>query len=229
MRAKIWLLVLGMTVACITAAGIVNADQRPDVIGYSADSNMETADGVIKGPVNYVPGQERREYVDESGGKMVMIVRHDKKVVWMVMPEDSAYMEMKFPEEGRKDDLGAYQIEHTTIGPETVNGVETTKSKIIMTGPNDVKMGGFMWTTKEGITVKMDAIAMEKGSKERFKIELQNLQIGEQDASLFEIPDGYTRMDMGGFGSMMGGEKKKPQQKSKKKGFGLKGAVDLIK
>lgn len=228
MRAKMWLLVL--VTAGIMVAGIVNADQRPDVIGYSADSYMETADGVMKGPVNYAPGLERREYVDESGGKMIMIIRHDKKVVWMVMPEDGAYLEMKFPEEGRKDDLGAYKIDLTTIGPETVNGVETTKSKLIMSGPNDVKMGGLMWTTEEGITIKMDAIAVEKGSKERFKIELQNLKLGEQDASLFEIPDGYIRMDMGGFGSMMGEEKKQPKDKGKKKkGFGLKGAFDIIK
>ena len=224
---KIWSLVTGVAVACITVAGIVHADAGPDVTGYSADSYLETADGVVKGPIHYVPGLERREYVDESGGNMVMIVRHDKKVVWMVMPEDGIYMEMKFPEEGRKDDLGAYQIETTAIGPETVNGVETTKNKIIMVGPNGDKLGGFSWVTKEGIVVKMDAIAVEKGSKERLKLELKDLQIGQQDASLFEIPGGFTRMEMGGFGSPPGGTGKPP--KGKKKGMGLKDAVNLFK
>lgn len=228
MRTKVWLFVMGMVVAFLTGAGIAGADQGPGA-GYSADATMETADGVIKGPVYSMPGMERREYVSENGDKTVMIVRHDQKVVWMVMPEDGFYMEMKIPEEGRRDDLGAYQIEQTTIGPETVNGVETTKSKVIMIGPNGEKMGGFAWATREGIFVKIDAIAVEKGSKERFKMELKNLKVGDQDAGLFEVPEGFTRMDLGGFGSAPGTAGKPSQGKSKKKGLGLKDALNPFK
>lgn len=93
-------------------------------------------------------------------------------------------------------------------------------------------MGGFIWTSKEGITVKLDAISVDKSSKERFSIELKNLHVGKQDPALFEIPAGYTRMDMGGMGNMPGGggnSNKQLQGKKEGGGFGLKNALDLLK
>lgn len=241
MRMNIGPLILGLVIT-----GVVDAMQGPTV-EYSADSYMETADAVQQGPAYVTPSMERREYV-EGGQSMVMIIRKDEKLVWMLMPDDKMYMEMKFPEEGRKDDLGAYEIERTILGSETVNGVKTTKSKIIMTGPNGAKMGGLAWTTQEGVVVKLDAIAADKNKKERFKIELQNLKIGKQDPSLFQIPGDYTKMDMmSGLGAMMmggdddggddggnegGDEPQEPKAKEKKKRFNfksLKDAIDMVK
>lgn len=207
-----------------------HAWQMPKV-EYSADSYMETADTTMKGKLNYAPGKERREY-NQGGNKMVMIQRLDKKVTWMLQPEEKTYMEMKIPKEGRKDDISAYKIDQTTVGPEKINGIMTTKSKMIMTGPKGNKLGGFFWTSKEGIVVKMDAISVQKKSRERIKSELKNLKVGKQHASLFEIPPGYTKMDMsmGGIGRMMmGGDDEKPNEKPKKKAFGLKDAIDLMK
>jgi len=208
---------------------------QPAGVEYSADSYMETAEGVMEGPVYVAPGKERREFV-QQGEKSIMILRHDKKVIWMLMPEDKMYMEMKMPEGGRKDDLSGYKIETTTVGPETVNGVETTKSKMIMTGPKGDKMGGFGWRTKEGIVVKLDAIAVKKKSKERFKIELKNLKVGKQKPAMFEIPSDYEKMDMGmgGLGKMMGGDKNVDDRQPKEKGsgqggFGIKDAIKLFK
>ena len=230
MHLKNWLIVAGLALAGPTLA------MQPANVEYSADSFMETADNTMNGTVYVAPGKERREYV-QDGEKSVMIMRHDKKIMWMLQPEDKTYMEMKLGQgKPRKDDLSAYKIDHTTVGPDTVNGVKTTKSKLIMIGPKGDKLGGFMWATKEGIVVKMDAIAVDKNSKERFKSELKNLKVGKQDPSLFEIPAGYEKMDMsmGGIGKMMMGgsgkeDAKQPQEKNEKKGFGWKDAVDLLK
>ena len=229
MQTKTWLIVAG----CVLAPPAL-AMQSANV-EYSADSYFESAEGIQEGSVHHAQGKERREYL-EGGMKMVMILRHDKKVVWMVQPEEKTYMEMKMPKEGRKDDISAYKFDQTTIGPETVNGVKTTKSKMIMTGPKGDKLGGFYWTTKEGIVVKMDAIAVDKKSKERIKSELKNLKIGKQKPSLFEIPSDYSKMDMGmgGLGKMIMGDddkddNKQPKEKGQKSGFGWKDAVDLLK
>jgi hypothetical protein len=200
-------------------------------VEYSADSHFETAEDTMDGKLYSAPGKEAREYI-QDGGKMVSIMRHDKKLIWMLMPEDKAYMEMKIPKGGRKGDISAYDIKQTNIGPETVNGIKTTKSKIIMTGPKGEKLGGFYWTTKEGIVVKMDAISVSKTSKDRIKLELKNLKVGKVNPSVFEIPAGYTRMDMGMGGMLMGGNgggDRQPEQKEKKKGFGLGDAINLMK
>ncbi|MDH3310180.1 MAG: DUF4412 domain-containing protein [Gammaproteobacteria bacterium] len=231
MKMNKWLIVAG---CALTAPALAMQSTN---VEYSADSYMESAEGVMEGAVYSAPGKERREFV-QDGEKMIMIMRHDKKVIWMLMPEDKTYMEMKMPKEGRKDDMSGYKIETSTVGPETVNGVKTTKSKMIMTGPKGDKLGGFGWRTKENIVVKLDAIAVDKNSKERFKIELNNLKVGRQNPAMFEIPADFTKMDMGmgGLGKMMmgghgkGDDKPAPESKNKSKsGFGLKDAIDLLK
>lgn len=231
MRTKILIIAASMTIAGIAGA------MQPANVEYSADSYIESSEGVMQGKLYSARGKERREYV-QDGEKMAMVMRHDKKVVWMLMPEEKMYMEMKVPKEGRKDDISGWKVEQSTVGPETVNGVSTTKSKIIMTGPKGEKLGGFWWATKENIIVKIDAIAVDKKSKERFKTELKNLKIGKQDASLFEIPAGYSKMSMGGM--MMGGmkddgDKPAPKGSSENKakgeggGFGFKDALKMLK
>lgn len=197
MRTKTFLVAAGLLLA--SSAAFSQQPQRPQV-EYSADSMMETAEVSMKGRVYSTPTRERREMV-QGGQKMITIQRQDKKAVWMLMPEQKMYMEMNRDEKRAPDDLSGYKTELTVVGSETVNGVSTTKNKVIMTDSKGAKMGGFMWITKDGITVKMDVIAMDKGGKQRMKMELTNLKVTKQDPALFEIPGGYTKMDMGG---MMG-------------------------
>lgn len=229
-----------LIVAAITMAGAAQAAKptQPQV-EYSADSTMETAEVSMKGHVNYAPTRERREMVMDGGDKMIMITRHDKKVAWTLMPADKMYMEMSLDQASAqaKDDTSKYKIEQTVVGPESLNGVNTTKSKIIMTGPKGEKMGGFMWTTRDNIVVKMDAIAVDKKDKHRFKTELTNLKVGKQDPKLFEVPAGYEKMGMPSFGALMGGDDKEKADGGKKsaggdqekKGFGFMDAIKLLK
>ena len=52
---------------------------------------------------------------------------------------------------------------------------------------------------------KIDAIAVDKGSKDRFKMTQTNIKVGKQPADLFEIPRGFQAMNMGGMGDMLKG------------------------
>ena len=232
MYLKKWLIVAGFVLAAPALA------MQPANVEYSADWSMDTADGASKAKIYHAPNKERRE-MDDGGEKMIMIMRRDKKLAWNLMPSERMYMEMKIsdPKVSKNDPMN-YDVEQTTIGPETINGVKTTKSKIIMTEkkPNGSKMGGFWWLTKDGVMMKLDVISVEKGKKDRMKMELANLKIGRQDSALFEIPSGYTKMDMGGMGKMMGGGDKSDDDKgagskgSKEKGgFGIKDAIKLLK
>jgi len=227
-----------MAAAITMAATAQAASPSLPQVEYSADTMMETAEISMKGHVNYTPTRERREMVTGSGGdKMILITRHDKNIAWTLMPAEKMYMEMSLAQASAqaKDDISKYKIEQTVVGPEKVNGVNTTKSKIIMTGPKGEKMGGFMWMTKENIVVKMDAIAIDKKDKMRFKTELTDLKVGKQDPKLFEVPAGYEKMGMPSFGSLMGGDdkqagsKKNAGEPQEKKGFDFMDAVKLLK
>lgn len=199
---RTWLMVsaAGLFLAVPTFAGPgINAE-------YSADQTIETEDGATKMTIYSTPTMERQEFVD-GGQKMINITRFDKKVIWNVMPEEKMYIEMATgspTDKKEKPDLADFKIEQTPMGQETINGVALNKGKMIMTSKDGSKMGGFMWTTKEGIVTKLDAISVEKGKKDRFKLELTNLKIGKQPAELFEIPKGYEKVDMGAMGAMEG-------------------------
>ncbi|MBI5056381.1 MAG: DUF4412 domain-containing protein [Nitrospirae bacterium] len=182
----------------MTAWAVEKAYQEPKV-EYSADQYMETEDVTMKAKIFHAQGKERREQ-DMEGMKQIMITRTDKKLVWMLMPEQKMYMEMKM-NQSKEDptDLRDYKIEQEVMGEEVVNGVNATKSKVIMTDKKGNKFGGFMWSTKDGIMVKMDTVSKAEGKKMRMKTELKNLKLEKQDPKLFEVPSGYMKMPgMGG-------------------------------
>jgi hypothetical protein len=176
---------------------------------YSADSSTETAEVTLTEKVYVAPGKQRKEQ-DLGGNTQVSIIRMDKGVMWMLMPDEKMYMEMSLQQAQAQDpgvDLSAYTMERTEVGPEAINGQQAVKYKIIMEGADGTKLGGFQWVVNPGIQVKLDAISREANSKERIKMELTNLTIGRQDPALFEIPKGYTKMTMPsipGMGSMKG-------------------------
>lgn len=201
MVTRIWMpLVIAGTAFLL--AGTAAAVEEKLNVEYSADQVVEAEDGAMKSRMYYTPTKERRE-MNQGGQSMVMIMRHDKKVTWTVMPEEKMYMEAAMKPSTDKTDMSAYKIEQTPVGQEMLNGVNMNKSKIIMTHSSGSKMGGFMWMTKEGIMAKIDAIAVEKGSKDRFKMEQTNIKVGKQPADLFELPRGVEKMDMGGMGMDM--------------------------
>lgn len=196
------LFTLAVSAAALLPLGVALATERVTV-EYSADQIIESEEGAMKSRIYSTPTKERRE-MTQGGASMITILRHDKHVNWMLMPEEKMYMENSGnPSSSGKSDLAAYQIEQTDMGEEALNGVTMRKSKIIMTGKDGTKMGGFMWTTKEGILAKIDALAIEKGQKSRFKMEQTNIRIGAQPAELFEIPKGFEKLDMGGMGMGM--------------------------
>jgi hypothetical protein len=73
------------------------------------------------------------------------------------------------------------------VGSETVNGRSTVKYE----GTNSKGEAGTMWLdSKVRFPIKWEG---KKGSGE-----LRNIQEGPQPATLFQVPAGYTKMDVGG-------------------------------
>lgn len=221
------------------------AMQAPEV-EYGGYLSFETQEGVMQGPAAWARDRERREFIMD-GASVVMIIRRDRNLMWNLFPDTKMYVEMSLddPKQDDGDDLADYVIEQAdNVGSETINGVATTRSKMVMRHPNGEKLGGFFWRTDDGILMKMDALAVEKDSKARIKLELSDLVVGTQDPTLFELPAGYSKM--GGMGMLLGaalgdededdvgdnndeGDNDAPEEPVKKKRFGLKSALDLLK
>jgi len=173
---------------------------------YSADSMMQTEEATTQLHVYVTPMKERKEMLTDAGEGAIQIFRHDKKVMWQVMPSEHMYMEHSMTGKPQSNDVSQWDFQETVMGDETLNGVKVTKYKTIATSTDGRKYGGFSWRTKEGIPVKQDLLYKEGNDKKRILIELSNLKIGRQDPKLFEIPEGYTKIDMSGMmGGIMGG------------------------
>ena len=118
------------------------------------------------------------------------------------------YMEHPFGQPGQQQgppDLSRWDFQETVVGEEVLESVKVTKYKTIATSTDGKKFGGFSWRTKEGIPMKMDLLFKEGTEKTRMTTSLKNVKIGKQDPSLFEIPSGFTKLDMAGMmGGMMG-------------------------
>lgn len=194
---KLWRYI-GVVVSTVLIPLAVNAASLPEPkVDYSADSTMETEGGMtMKSRVYHSPGKQRME-MGGAGGN-VTIIRRDKKVMWQLM--GNMYMEMSM-DQLESPDLTSMDVEQSVVGDETVNGVQTTKYKMIATKKDGSKFGGFFWTTKDGIPMKMDLLSKEGDRKIRMASELTNLKVEKQNPALFEIPAGYTKNDMG---AMMG-------------------------
>ncbi len=172
-------------------------------VEYSADRLVETASGSFTGKV-YATRDKQRAETNMGSMQSVMILRQDKKVGYMLMPAQHMYRQMDLSNAQKQSGTQPQdQVEITEVGSDTIAGQSTTQYKMIM---KDGTAGGFIWVTKDGIPVKMDAVSRDGKEKTRMTMTLTNLKIGPQDPSLFEVPGGYTAMpDFGGMGNMMGG------------------------
>jgi hypothetical protein len=179
---------------------------------YSADATIQNEEGTIQQKIFVTPTKERKEMLTGAGEGAVMIFRYDTKTMWTLMPSENMYMEYSLGQkvQGQGSDPSQWTYEDTAMGEETLNGIKVTKYKTIATSTDGKKYGGFSWRTKEGINLKQDLLYKEGTEKKRMLTELSNLKIGRQDPKLFEIPDGFTKFDMGGMMGMMGGGMGRP-------------------
>jgi hypothetical protein len=130
----------------------------------------------------------------------VMILRTDRKLGWMLMPAQKMYQELDFRQAAQQ--AGAVdqeQVELEVVGSETVSGLATTKYKFVT---KDRSSGGFLWYSAEGIPVKMDVLSKTGRDKSRMTVTLDDIRVGPQDRSTFEVPAGFNRLPGGGMFGM---------------------------
>lgn len=164
-------------------------------VEFSAESVTESGGATLKEKIYYAPGMVRKE-LEVPHGKQIEITRLDKKVAWLLMTEEHLYLEQALVA-GDEGTPAGMSFEQTAVVEEPVNGIPTTKYKAVATQPDGRALSGYVWSTKEGITVKMDLVS-DGTPATHLVMELKNLQIGKQAPNLFEIPSGYRRFSLSG-------------------------------
>src|SRR4051812_33183816 len=178
---------------------------------FSADMKMTGKQGMDSTGKMYFSGESKHVRMEMSmhGHNAIIIVDSSNAAnpkSTMLMPEQKMYMEMSAYGAGpgmkqRSPQVRVYDptnpcagLDGTTckkVGTETVNGYPCDK---------------WEFTGKENQTVWVSQqlhFPIKTVTQDGTTIEFTNIKQGPQDASLFTVPSGYQKMDMG---AMMGGK-----------------------
>ena len=146
----------------------------------------------------YVKGDKVYREFSTGNGRTIVILRPDKTVIWMIMPDQRMYMEMPYTEAMVKDLKVAAQDVATEkhLGTETVSGYLTDKYETTVKD-NGGKIKHFMWVSKQlGVPIRTSS---PDGS---FFMEYRDIQEGSVADNVFEPPAGFEKMALPGGMSM---------------------------
>jgi len=222
-RKKWWMLCLIAMSVIFVSAGSAYAGK---IKSFSADQVTLAPNGKIenKGKLYVTPKKVRMEVRSPQGkGNMIIIMRRDNNLYWMLNPDEKKYFERPLNEK-EWESMAKGMVKSKTekdLGTETINGFKCRKKAVEMV----VEVMGFKSKSRSVVWIskKLDMpirTRMEDGSV----TELRNIKKGRQSKKLFEVPGGYKKVGnmMETFSRPDNGEKEKSGGFSLPKGLGDK-------
>ena len=160
---------------------------------FTADM-VQTQEGETTTTKLYVENPLYRMDIEEEGKEGYVIVDQSESITKVVMPSDKMYMEMGargmmsmsndvFQSIEQQKEI--YDTNH--LGNETINGYECEKYQIIIDG-NVVTT---FWQSSQ-LEYPLKVIS---GPNNERVMELKNINEGDIDDSMFQIPEGYTKIE----------------------------------
>jgi hypothetical protein len=197
----------------IAALFVARPGQAQQLLGdtqvpYSADRTVVTGGKSYVGRVYAAPGKQRHEQ-NVNGLPMVAILRADKKVAWLELPDLHVFTDFAFPaaitDYANQKQLGA------ALGTETVAGLPAKKYRVEREGADGSQLNGYVWITDDGIVLKLDGSYVGSNGRETKALyELSNVKREAPSAALFELPPGINHLPPEAVAPLMG-VKLKPQ------------------
>lgn len=182
--------------------------QIPGATPFTGELTMKGKGGHDMNGKVYFSGSKMRWDMNAAGHSSIMINDTNNKVSYMIMPEQKMYMEMRAGQHNpmqrgpKMDTLKSYDPNNPCaanpdmtcqkVGSESVNG-RNTDHWIFTDKKNNSTMN--VWIDKNiHFPIRTQSNEMQ--------MDLTNIKEGMPSASLFEVPAGYKKFDMG---AMMGG------------------------
>ena len=159
---------------------------------FSADMKM-SMQGRTQATKIFVDGTKMRTEVTAPNGKMIVIVDLKTDKMLFLMPEQKLYMDSG----GMAGAMGMDDMPKIGELPKDAKKVGTEKLKgyrceIYEMQRPEMGKTKFWWVKKLGMPIKsLSETPMGKASTE-----LDNIKEGAQPAKLFQVPAGYTKMNM---------------------------------
>jgi hypothetical protein len=194
MTRKIFAVFLSIIVSVLLVKPSVAAG--PGMLkNFSADLETTTPKGTFTSKIVSKDGKQRIEH-SVGGREGVTIVRSDKKVVWMLMPGKKVYMEIAL--DSRKQDIlsdlhdPTIKTDKEFLGNEAVDGHSARKYHLTITRDGKKEASGFLWEASD-----LNNFPVKHQNEDKTVTTVwKNIKFDGAPDSLFEIPAGYTKMDM---------------------------------
>jgi hypothetical protein len=176
----------------LTIPGPAQAETLGDPqIGFTAERVLVLNGRSYIGRMWNSPGEQRHEQALPSLNP-VFILRADSSIADVLLPQLHTAVELALPKV--LSVLGQPGLLGKAIGQEYINGIATTKYAVDKEIPEG-HLTGALWLSHDGIPMRCDGgYTNRKGKVLAVHWELRDVQIGEQDAKLFEVPPGYTKL-----------------------------------
>ena len=163
---------------------------------FEADMVNTTRGGAYNAHVNVGKDKMRMDTGDN-----IVISRMDKKVTWMLVPAQKIYMEQAI--DPKNMTVTSEKVDGETsrerLGSETINGIKADKYKVTY------DVNGMEGTMYQWIAPSLNLPVRSEAGDGSWAVEYTNIKTGPQDASLFEVPSGYNKMDAYNMGDLMKG------------------------
>jgi hypothetical protein len=186
---RVWQRRLGgivLAVIWLLAAGLAQAAE------FSATMVTKAGGMELPGKI-YVKDGKMRNEIQAAGQHMIHIMRSDKNVVWVIMPQQKIFMEAPISAEARQKILPfteAQKAKMKKVGSETINGYACDKYQGSMAEQGKSLQVTFWVATDLNMPIK---IVSQDGS---FSMEYKDIKPGEVADALFDLPQGYQKVKM---------------------------------
>jgi len=185
----VWMVLAAMLA---TPAAALPATLGNPQVGFSAERVLVFDGQSFVGRMWNMPGEQRHEQV-LSAINPAFILHTDSAVGDIVLPSLHTVVQFALPRvlaALSKPDV----LLEKPVGKEMVNGIATTKYAVDKTIAEG-RLHGAIWLSRDGIPMRCDGSFTGKNRRvSTVHWELRHVRIGRQDATLFEIPHGYTMM-----------------------------------
>jgi hypothetical protein len=160
-------------------------------IGFTADRTLVFDGRVYQGKIWTMPGKERHEQAIQAF-RPVFLLRADNPLGEVVLPQLHTIVQFAMPPELRL--FNHPDLRKNPVGEETVNGIATTKYQIDETVPEG-HAAGALWLSRDGIPMRLaGSFTTANGKVSTLRWELRHVKIGPQPATLFEAPQGFSKL-----------------------------------
>lgn len=174
-------------------ARLLDKDQKETL---SMPLTMALRDGKLRSEMNMseiqgnaIPAEAASMMKQAGMDQMITLVLPGKKATVISYPGLKSYAEMPFTESEKTET----KVEFTDMGKETLDGHPCLKKKLTTTDSKGRPQEMFVWQATD---LKNFPIQMELPQRSnRLIVKFQAPKLETPDASLFELPAGYTKYD----------------------------------